>query len=47
MLNSLFYIDKDENSSANPINIKELKLIQSLDDIQSPKVIIFGTENKM
>ncbi|XP_025192050.1 pyridoxal kinase [Melanaphis sacchari] len=37
----------NENSSKNPINSKELKLIQSLSDIQNPEVTIFGTINKV
>jgi len=41
------YIGKDDNNSASPINSKELKLIQSLDDIQTPNVIIFGTTIKI
>lgn len=38
---------KDENGTAKPIYNKELKLIQSLDDIKTPRVIIFGTEIKI
>lgn len=29
------------------MNSKELKLIQSVNDIQNPEVIIFGTINKI
>lgn len=36
-----------ENSSKDPVNRKELKLIQSLYDIQNPEVIIFGTVNNI
>lgn len=31
----------------DPINSKELKLIQSVSDIQHPEVIIFGIINKI
>jgi len=37
----------NENSSKNPISSKELKLIQSLSDIQNPEVTIFGTIKKV
>ncbi|CAI6348078.1 unnamed protein product [Macrosiphum euphorbiae] len=37
----------NENGSKDPISNKELKLIQSLSDIQNPEVTIFGTTNKV
>ncbi|KAF0757429.1 pyridoxal kinase [Aphis craccivora] len=37
----------NENSLKNPVSSKELKLIQSLSDIQNPEVTIFGTINKV
>ncbi|XP_060862191.1 pyridoxal kinase-like [Metopolophium dirhodum] len=37
----------NENGSKDPISNKELKLIQSLSDIQNPEVTIFGTMNKV
>ncbi|CAH1709342.1 unnamed protein product [Aphis gossypii] len=37
----------NENSLKNPVSSKELKLIQSLSDIQNPEVKIFGTINKV
>ncbi|XP_015380105.1 PREDICTED: pyridoxal kinase [Diuraphis noxia] len=37
----------NENGSKNPISNKELKLIQSLSDIQNPEVTIFSTINKV
>ncbi|XP_022171107.1 pyridoxal kinase [Myzus persicae] len=37
----------NENGSKDPISSKELKLIQSLSDIQNPEVTIFGTINKV
>jgi len=40
-------IDTNENGSKDPISNKELKLIQSLSDIQNPEVTIFGTMNKV
>lgn len=45
----MFYlkIDTNENSLKNPVSSKELKLIQSLSDIQNPEVTIFGTVNKV
>lgn len=37
----------NKNSLKNPVSSKELKLIQSLSDIQNPEVTIFGTINKV
>jgi len=39
--------DSNENGLKNPINSKELKIIQSLSDIQNPEVTIFGTMKKI
>jgi len=40
-------IDTNENGSKDSISSKELQLIQSLGDIQNPKVTIFGTIHKV
>lgn len=40
-------LDTNENGSKDPIRSKELKLIQSLSDIQNPEVIITSITNKM
>lgn len=42
-----FTLDLNENNSKNSVSNKELKLIQSLGDIQKPKVIHFGTIHKI
>lgn len=39
--------DQSENNLMNPISRKELRLIQSLVDIQNPVVKIFGTIDKI
>lgn len=39
--------DQSENNLMNPISRKELRLIQSLVDIQNPVVKIFGTIDKV
>lgn len=39
--------DSNENDLKNPVNRKELKLIQSLSDIQNPEVTIFGMIKKI
>lgn len=39
-------LDKSKNNSKDSMSSKELKLIQSLVDIQNPEVKIFGTVNK-
>lgn len=39
--------DQNENNLKNPISRKELRLIQSLVDIQNPVVKIFSTINNV
>lgn len=39
--------DQSENNLKDPMSRKELRLIQSLVDIQNPAVKIFGTINKV
>lgn len=39
-------LDKNENNLKDPMKSKELKLIQSLVDIQNPEVKILGIVNK-
>lgn len=42
-----FTLDLNEKDSKNSVSNKELKLIQSLGDIQKPEVMYFGTIHKI